>query len=137
MKIKLSLALSVSLLSAVVPAMHASADPRLNRAVDRYLELVPMDTLVRDALVETSKQLPERDRRQFVENGMSGVRVEVLEDAARKSMRATFSADEVEALVRFMEQPAGRSVMGKMKYYLADMLPVVKAELARGASIVR
>ena len=58
-------------------------------------------------------------------------RVGRLKRAAVKSFVSRFTLTEIKALTAFMKKPEGRSVMKKMKYYTADIMPVLQMELRR------
>jgi hypothetical protein len=38
------------------------------------------------------------------------------------------TVDELQAFIRFMEDPAGRSAMNKMKFYMADVMPIIQKQ---------
>jgi len=100
-------------------------------AAERYLDVAPMDSIMRDMIEKTSQNLPEGQRKQFVELMTKYVRVSVLERAALSSMVRHFSVRELNALADFYGSQEGRSAMKKFGSYMADVMPVIQQEMAR------
>lgn len=67
----------------------------------------------------------------FVETMGNRVRVDVLEQAARESLARHLSVAELRLFVEFIKCPEARSAMDKMKYYMADLMPIVQQEIIR------
>jgi len=101
-------------------------------AAERYLEVVPMDEMIADSVKKTSMNLPENQRRAYVNFMMQSVRVDVFGRAAVASMARHFTVRELNALADFYGSPEGRSVMKKFGDYMADIMPVLQQELQRG-----
>ena len=97
-------------------------------AAERYFRLVPMKSVWEEAIPEVAKSLPESDRAGFIRVAKS-TDVSRLESAARESFARHMSVKEINAFVAFMELPEGQSAMKKMKFYMADLMPVLQAEL--------
>ena len=101
-------------------------------AAERYLEIVPMDEMIADSVKKTSMNLPENQRRAYVNFMTQSVRVDVFGRAAVASMARHFTVRELNALADFYGSPEGRSVMKKFGDYMADIMPVLQQELQRG-----
>jgi hypothetical protein len=101
-------------------------------AAERYLEVVPMDEMIADSVKKTSMNLPENQRRAYVNFMTQSVRVDVFGRAAVASMARHFTVRELNALADFYGSPEGRSVMKKFGDYMADIMPVLQQELQRG-----
>jgi hypothetical protein len=103
-------------------------------AADRYFKAVPFDELRIGIVEESAKQMPEEKRAEFTSFMNGEVNWSYIQDEARSSIVRHFTTAEILALAEFMEKPEGKSVMGKMKYYMADLMPVVQAEVKRALS---
>jgi hypothetical protein len=80
---------------------------------------------------EMSKQMPLEERQDFSDFMNNDVRWADIEAAAKKSLATHLTVEEITALAEFMEKPVGKSAMGKMKYYMADLMPIVQTEIKR------
>lgn len=61
------------------------------------------------------------------------MRLDVIESAARQSLAKHLPVSELEVFVAFIKNTEARSAMDKMKYYMADLLPVIQQELVRAS----
>lgn len=111
-------------------------DTQENRrtAAERYLKVTPMDSMMDDVIEKVAIQLPEEKRDEFKLFMGKYVRNYVLEDAAIQSMIKHFTTAEINALADFYSSPVGRSVIKKFGIYVADIMPVLMAELERAMS---
>ena len=100
-------------------------------AVERYFASVSMNELRVGMVEEMSKQMPPEERQDFSDFMNNDVRWADIETAAKKSLATHLTVDEITALAEFMEKPVGKSAMGKMKYYMADLMPIVQTEIKR------
>ena len=101
------------------------------RAVDRYFEVVSLKDMLTDMVVEVAKQLPPDDREVFKALILKHVRLEVVETAAKQSLTKHLTVAEINVFTEFLQRPEGKSGISKMKYYYADILPVVQSEMNR------
>jgi hypothetical protein len=122
------LALSVCLVSPGWAAPEADAKTAL---VSEYFSYIPMKTMMDEMTMEISKQVPAEKRQQFIDTMTNSVRLGVLEATARQSLAKHFTVAELQLFVDFIKRPEGRSAMGKMKYYMADLMPVLQQEMFR------
>jgi len=123
-----SLALSIVLAS---PSFAATPQDTKAQLINEYFSHIPMKTMMDEMAVEVSRQVPADKRQQFIDVMTKTVRVDVLENAARQSLAKHLTVAELQLFVDFIKQPEGRSAMGKMKYYMADLMPVVQQEMMR------
>lgn len=102
-----------------------------NRAslTDRYFELVPFEQLMKDMGEEISKQIPPAMQGRFKEAWEKINTTEntsAIVQTAKKSLSTHLNTSELAAFVQFMENPNGRSAMNKMKFYMADVMPLTQ-----------
>ena len=57
--------------------------------------------------------------------------MDVITEAMVASMLKHFTADELAAIADLYESPVGQSAMSKMAVYMADVMPVIEAEVMR------
>ena len=122
------LALSIFLAG---PTFAASERDTKAALINEYFSYIPMKAMMADMAQEMSRQLPAEKRQQFIAVMTKRVRVEVLENAARQSLAKHLTVGELRLFVDFIKQPEARSAMGKMKYYMADLMPVLQQEMMR------
>lgn len=120
------------------PGSAGAADDTAGReaAARRYLEVQPIAELLDQMAEQMSGTMGPRVRAQF-EELMREFDKKLLEDAVIKSMTKNFTVTEIEALTRFYASPEGKSVMRKMGVYMADVLPVIQAQMTAAAERIR
>jgi hypothetical protein len=101
-------------------------------AVRRYLQLVPMKSVWEESIQEVAKNVPANQRPTFVAITRQ-TDLSRLETAAAESLARHLTLKEIQAFIAFMELPEGQSAMKKMKFYMADLMPVLQSELTRAA----
>ena len=125
------IALSFLLISPSFAVTEQDAAETKAKLIDEYFSYIPMKRIVEETTQEISKQLPAEKRQLFIDTMTKRVRVEVLEQAARQSLARNLSLSELRLFVEFIKRPEARSAMDKMKYYMADMMPVIQQEMMR------
>jgi hypothetical protein len=125
------LALGCLLSSPGFAATEQDASEAKARLIDEYFSYIPMKRIVDETTLEIAKQVPAEKRQLFIDAMTQRVRVEVLEQAARQSLAKHLSVSELRMFVEFIKRPEARSAMEKMKYYMADLMPVVQQEMVR------
>lgn len=100
-------------------------------AARHYLEAVPMKDMMRDMVMESAKNLPEKVRPAYVQFMTKAIRVDVMEGAALASMAQHFTVKELNAIADFYGSAEGRSAMKKFGAYMADVMPVIQQEMLR------
>ncbi len=127
--------LALALIAATASIAVAEPDTPEARAklVDEYFTYLPMSKMMDEMVREVSKQVPEAKRQAFVDSMTKNIRLDVIETAARQSLAKHLTVSELEVFVAFIKKPEARSAMDKMKYYMADLLPVVQQEILRAS----
>lgn len=105
------------------------------RLINEYFTHVPMERMMDETTRELAKQVPAERRQQFIEAITRNVRLDVLEKAARQSMAKHLTLAELTMFVEFIRRPEAQSAMEKMKFYMADLMPVIQQELMRAIQI--
>ena len=95
-------------------------------AAERYLAVVPMESMIADVTEATAAQLPEDQREAVVVLMTDTFRWDVLERAMLRSMVRHFTVGELNALADFSGSPEGRSAMKKFGAYMADVMPTLQ-----------
>lgn len=131
--------LSIALFLTMTSAALALEDTPQNREqqVDRYLQATPPQAVFNDMMEKISQTLPPEQRTIFVSLMTKQIDFNALTAAMRGAMTKIFTADELAALADFYGSPVGKSAMGKMGDYMAELMPVMTAEMAKaqGAAI--
>ncbi len=105
-----------------------------NRAklVERYFAMVPFQKMMEEMSEEMASRMPAGSREQFLESWKlinTSTNVAEIETVAKRSLSKHLTTGELATYVRFMEDPLGRSAMGKMKYYMADVMPLIQKQV--------
>ncbi len=130
MKQKLVLLLVLTL-SAWSPVFSAADTPETRRKeAERYLQVSPPKALFEDM----AANLPADQREQFKKIMTTQVDIAALSKAMIDAMVKNFTTDELKALADFYGSPVGKSAMQKFGAYMADIMPVVQAEIMKAAA---
>jgi len=130
-RVLLCLVLSLFLANPGFAVAEQDASGTKAQLIDEYFSHIPMKRMLDEMALELSKQLPPARRQMFVDTMGNRVRVDVLEQAARESLARHLSVAELRLFVEFIKRPEARSAMDKMKYYMADLMPIVQQEIIR------
>jgi hypothetical protein len=65
------------------------------------------------------------------------VNYDVINNASIESMAKHFTIAELSALADFYELPVAKTAMQKMGVYMAEVMPVIQAEMLRAAGQVQ
>lgn len=103
-------------------------------AAERYLGVAPIENMMKEAVESTSKNLPEEQRKTFVEFMNKSLRIDVLENSIVSSMAKHFTLGELNALTAFYGSPEGKSAMKKYGAYMSEVMPVIQQEMSRAVS---
>jgi hypothetical protein len=108
-------------------------DSPQNRKIlaERYFELVPIRQMFKDIGNELATRMPDNTNEQFLafwNTFLTEERVREMEAVGRESMAKHMTTSELQAFIEFMEKPEGQSAMGKTKYYMADMMPLIQKQ---------
>lgn len=100
-------------------------------AAERYFKAVPFAEFRMSVMDEMAKQVPPEQQADFLNFMNKEINWQIIEAAARASITKHLTAKELNAMAEFMEKPEGKSVMAKMKYYMADLMPIMQGEVQR------
>jgi hypothetical protein len=78
--------------------------------------------------------MPVDQREQFKKLMTTQVDVAALSKAMIDAMVKNFTTEELKALADFYGSPVGKSAMKKFGAYMADIMPVVQAEIMKAAA---
>ncbi len=117
-------------LSGPTVAIDDTPENRLIQ-IERYLEAVPPRKLFEELSNQIAMSFPPGEQLEFRSLMTDFVDVDVITDAMVASMLKHFTADELAAVADLYESPVGQSAMSKMGVYMADVMPVIEAEILR------
>jgi hypothetical protein len=122
---------SLVLLTADNIFAESLADTPENRRqqAERYLQAVPPKKLVDDIAKKIAGSEARHD--SAVQSLISQLDFDALKRAVTNLVVKHFTAEEIRALADFYGSPEGKSVMSKYPDYMAEMMPVVHAEIAK------
>ena len=134
MKQKLVLLLVLTL-SAWSPVFSAADTPETRRKeAERYLQVSPPKALFEDMADKMAANLPTDQREQFKKLMTTQVDIAALSKAMIDAMVKNFTTEELKALADFYGSPVGKSAMQKFGAYMADIMPVMQAEIMKAAA---
>jgi hypothetical protein len=128
-----SIPLALLLASACIGIPARAQDTMDTRqvAMQRYLRAVPMAKVMEDTYAEMAKQVPPEKRTEFIAAMRKVVRVDKIEEIAKRSMLKTFTTNELNALADFYSSKDGASAMKKFGVYMGDIMPPLMQEIQR------
>ncbi len=134
-----TITLWISCVTSLTAAEQSLPDTPENRlaAAKHYFEVASMEELMEGMAAEMSKTLPPEQGALFKTMMAKHVRIPVVEEAATKSLAKHLNLAEITLLTKFLEDPVGKSAMGKMKFYMADLMPVIQAEVGRAIKLAQ
>jgi uncharacterized protein len=124
--------LAMGLPNAFAGDIADNADNR-QAAAKRYLGVAPIENMMREAVESTSRNLPEEQRKTFVEFMTKSLKIDVLEKSVVSTMANHFTVGELNALTDFYGSPEGKSAMKKFGAYMSEIMPVIQQEMSRAA----
>ncbi|HEX3619216.1 MAG TPA: DUF2059 domain-containing protein [Candidatus Udaeobacter sp.] len=131
MKRKLVILLVLTL-SAWSPVFSATDTPETrHHEADRYLQAVPPKALFEDMADKMATNLPADQRQQFKQMMTKDLDIAALSKAMTDAMAKHFTTEELKALADFYGSPVGKSAMQKFGAYMADLMPIIQAEMIK------
>src|SRR6516164_10881884 len=114
-------------------ASDVLSDTPQNRAkvVDEYLRAIPVKDLLDDMTEKLAATVPENNREAFKSMLTKHFDLDALVAAEKQSLAKIFTVGELRAMIAYQSTPEGKSSMKKMGAYIADLMPVVQAELVK------
>lgn len=129
------LVLLVLTVCAWSPVFGAPDTPETRRKeAERYLQVSPPKALFEDMADKMAANIPADQRDQFKKLMTTEVDIAALSKAMIDAMVKNFTTEELKALADFYGSPVGKSAMKKFGTYMADIMPVVQAEIMKAAS---
>ena len=117
------------------PVFSAPDTPETRRKeAERYLQVSPPKALFEDMADKMAANIPADQRDQFKKLMTTEVDISALSKAMIDSMVKNFTTEELKALADFYGSPVGKSAMQKFGAYMADIMPVVQAEIMKAAA---
>ncbi len=132
--------LIIPLIAFLLPGLACALDDTPeNRAaqVERYMRAVPPEDLMQDMATNMANTLPPEHREDFERLMLVYVDNDRIIEAMKESMIKHFTADELAAIAELYESPAGKSAMDKMGVYMADVMPIIMAEMRKAMQALR
>jgi hypothetical protein len=131
-KVLVLLALTFCASSSVFSAPDTPETRR--KEAERYLQVSPPKALFEDMADKMATTLPADQRDQFKKLMTTQIDIAALSKAMTDAMVKNFTTEELKALADFYGSPVGKSAMQKFGAYMADIMPVVQAEIMKAAS---
>ena len=124
--------LIVLTLCASLPLLGATDTPETRRReAERYLQAVPPKALFEDMADKMATNLPADQRQQFKQMMTKDLDIAALSKAMTDAMVKHFTTEELKALGDFYGSPVGKSAMQKFGAYMADLMPIIQAEMMK------
>ena len=125
-----TLLFAICLPSTLLVAAADTPESR-RRQAERYLQASPPKAMFEDMADKLAANLPPESRAQFKEMMTSQLDIPALTKAMTDALVKHFTTDELKALADFYESPVGKSAMKKFGAYMADLMPVIQAEIMK------
>src|SRR5215831_15680433 len=126
---------TVSLFVSSIFVYSATDTPETRRKeAERYLQVSPPKALFEDMADKMAANIPADQRDQFKKLMTTEVDISALSKAMIDSMVKNFTTEELKALADFYGSPVGKSAMQKFGAYMADIMPVMQAEIMKAAA---
>jgi hypothetical protein len=116
-------------------AFSATDTPETRRReAERYLQASPPKAMFQDVADKMAANVPADQREQFKRAMTTDVDIAALTKAMTDAMVKNFTTEELKALADFYGSPVGKSAMQKFGAYMADVMPVIQAEIMKAAA---
>jgi hypothetical protein len=116
-------------------AFSATDTPETRRReAERYLQASPPKAIFQDVADKMAANVPADQREQFKRAMTTDVDIAALTKAMTDAMVKNFTTQELKALADFYGSPVGKSAMQKFGAYMADVMPVIQAEIMKAAA---
>ena len=128
---------AVSLFTSSVFVYCATDTPETRRhEAERYLQATPAKALFEDMADKMAANLPPEQREPFKRMMTTQLDIAALTKAMTDAMVKHFTTEELKALADFYGSPVGKSAMQKFGAYMADLMPVIEAEMMKAQAKV-
>jgi hypothetical protein len=126
--------LSVLAFSTLSPVLGVDTPETRRHEAERYLQASPPKALFEDMADKMAANLPPDQRAQFKRMMTSDLDIAALTKAMTDAMVKNFTTEELKALADFYGSPVGKSAMQKFGAYMADIMPVMQAEIMKASA---
>ena len=119
--------------------VQALEDTPENRRIEaeRYIAAADTKQMLSSMADGLAMNMKPEDRAGFRQMMTEFVNIDVINNASLESMVKHFSIAELTALADFYELPVAKTAMLKMGVYMAEIMPVIQAEMLRAAGEVQ
>jgi hypothetical protein len=129
--------LIVPLLFVCLPTLasaQAVDNPDSRRVqAERYMQATDLPKMLSDSTAAMTQNLPPDKAAELRALMSKYVRVDALREAMLTTMVKHFTTRELAALANFYGSPEGKSALQKFGPYMADIMPLMQAEMRRAA----
>jgi len=116
-------------------AFSATDTPETRRReAERYLQASPPKAMFEDVADKMAANIPADQRAQFKRAMTTDVDIGALTKTMTDAMVKNFTTEELKALADFYGSPVGKSAMQKFGAYMADIMPLIQAEIMKAAA---
>lgn len=99
-------------------------------AADRYEAVASVEDMLNDAVAKLAQNVPHGQRANFIAEMSRLIDIDELRESTIASMAKIFTVEELDALADFYGSEVGRSITEKFGFYIADIMPVLNAQIA-------
>jgi hypothetical protein len=128
--LKAALALAICLQATSLIAATDTPETRRHEA-ERYLTAIPPKAMFEDMADKMTTNLPPEQRAQFKQLLTQQLDIAAVTKAMTDAMVRHFTTEELKALADFYGSPVGKSAMQKFGAYMADLMPIMQAEMMK------
>ena len=126
--------LSVLAFSTLSPVFGVDTPETRRHEAERYVQANPPKAVFADMADKMAANLPPDQREQFKRIMTTELDVVALTKAMTDAMVKNFTTEELKALADFYGSPVGKSAMLKFGAYMADIMPVMQAEIMKASA---
>ena len=123
--------LAVTLLTSSLFVLGADTPETRRNEAERYLQVNPPKALFEDMADKMAANFPPDQREQFKHMMTADLDIAALSKAMTDAMVKHFTTEELKALADFYGSPVGKSAMQKFGAYMADLMPILQAEILK------
>lgn len=103
-------------------AMEDDTSSERMESARRYLQVQPLEPLIRQGTKDFATQLPPEKRLAFETYMTDLLNLKELEHMTQTLLAEHFTTQEIDAMTRFYASPEGRSITRKMPAYMVDCM---------------
>ena len=126
--------LSVLAFSTLSPVLGVDTPETRRHEAERYVQANPPKAVFADMADKMAANLPPDQREQFKRVMTTELDVVALTKAMTNAIVKNFTTEELKALADFYGSPVGKSAMQKFGAYMADIMPVMQAEIMKASA---